>query len=349
MRSGFEAARIPVGLTRGLFVIATTFFVLAAATHLLTYTPLGSADALQTTSMVAFPVAFPVWAVMLFAIFRARVPFDGVLSSLPLSVKVLGALLVAYVALDFFLMSGLLRGQPVEQGGKFFFDDHGLVPTTAAAYRQGLAYQARLISGHEMFFLGLAAVFGYQLDSLRRGKATLDEAPTPAIGDVVSPGPLDRLVVLETGLTPDQCAGRLQARLGPLLGWPWGSRQELWGSVSADGFSLQMGRGSFARQLVFAAGRFGRQGHGTRIQVWLQFKRWGFLTIVGTAVALPIVGVVMDVFSGGGHYFVEITSALAVFALVGNLAFALYQRDRLLSLIERSLDAHRVKRPEGPN
>src|SRR5450759_5504736 len=88
-----------------------------------------------------------------------------------------------------------------------------------------------------MFLRCCAAVFGYQLDRLRRGKATLAEAPTPAIGDVVSPGPLDRLVVLETALTPDQCAGRLQARLGPLLGWPWGSRMELWGSVSSDGFS----------------------------------------------------------------------------------------------------------------
>jgi hypothetical protein len=115
-----------------MFVIATVFFVVTAATHLLTYTPLGSADALQATSMVAFPVLFPVWGVMLFAIFWARLPFDGVLNSLPLSVKLLGGLLVAYIALDFFLMFVLLPGQPVEQGGKFFFDEHGLVPTTAA-------------------------------------------------------------------------------------------------------------------------------------------------------------------------------------------------------------------------
>ncbi len=341
MRSGFDATRIPAWLTRVLLVIASAFFVLAAATHLLTYTPLGSADALQATSMLAFPVLFPVWGVMLFAIFRARLPFDGVLSSLPLSLKVLGVLLVAYIALDFFLMFALLPGQPVEQGGKFFFDEHGLVLTTEAAYRQGLAYQARLISGHEMFFFGFAAVFGYQLDRLRLGKATLAEAPTPAIGDIVSPGPLDRLVVLETGLTPDQCAGRLQARLGPLLGWRWGSRMELWGSVSSDGFSLQMGRGSSARQLVFAGGRFGQLGRGTGIEVWLQLKRWGLLAIVGTAVALPIVGVVMDAFTGGGHHMLEITSAIAVFALVGNLAFALYQRGRLLSLIEQTLEAHR--------
>ena len=342
MRSGFDVARIPAGLTRGLFVIATTFFVLAAGIHLLSYTPVGSADPVQTVALVAALLIFPVWGVMLLTIFWARVPFDGVLSSLPFPVKVLGTLLVAYVFFDFFLMSGLLPGQPVEQGGKFFFDDHGLVPTTAAAYRQGFAYQARLITGHEMLFFGLAAVFGYQLDRLRLGKASLPQVPIPAIGDPISLGPLDRMVVLETGLTPEQCASRLQARLGPLLGWHWGSRTELSGLVSPDGFSVQMGQRGSARQLVFAGGSFAQPGRGTRIQVWLQFKRWGLLTIVGTAVAVPIVGAVVDALTGGGHDFVIFLSAMAVFALVANLAFALYQRHRLLSLIERTLDARRT-------
>src|ERR1700693_3857410 len=231
MRAGFDAARIPAGLTRGMYIVAAAFFALAAATHLLTYTPLGSADVLQTTSMVAFPVAFPVWGVMLFIIFLGRVPFDRVLGSLAMQVKVLGALLVAYVALDFFLMVALLPGQPVEQGGHFFFNEGGLVPTTAAAYRQGLAYQARLISGHEMIFFGLAALIGFQIDRLRSGKASLPEAVLPAIGVGGSPGPLDRQVVLETRLTPDECVTRLQPRLGPLLGGSWGRQIELWGLV----------------------------------------------------------------------------------------------------------------------
>jgi hypothetical protein len=344
MSSSFDAARIPAGLARGVYMISTAFFVLAAAVHLLSYTPLGSADALQTVALVATPFIFPLWGAMLFTIFLGRVPYDRVLDSLPAAFKTLGGLLVAYVFLDFFLMTFLLPGQPVEQGGKFFFDDHGLVPTTAAAYRQGLAYQARLISGHEMFFFGLAAAFGYQIDRLRRGKASLGVAPIPDIGEVLLTGPLDRLVVLETRLTPDQCASRLQPRLGPLLGWSWGTRQELWGAVSPDGFSLEMGRGGSTRQLVFAGGKFVQQGPGTRIEVWLQFKRWAVLAIVGTAVALPVVGVVLDAFTGGGHDFVVATLSLAVFVPVANLAFALYQRHRLLSLIERSLDAHRLKR-----
>jgi hypothetical protein len=239
-------------------------------------------------------------------------------------------------------MSGLLPGQPVEQGGKFFFDDHGLVPTTAAAYQKGLAYQARLISGHEMLFLGLAAVFGYQLERLRLGKASLPQAQIPAIGEVMSPGQLDRLVVLETGLTPEQAAGRLEARLGPILGWHWGSRTELSGLVSRDGFSLQIGRRGSTRQLVFARGKFAQLERGTRIEVWLQFKHWGLPAIVGTAAALPVVGAVMDALTGGGHDFAVLLSAVAVFALVANLAFALYQRHRLLSLIERTLAAQRV-------
>jgi hypothetical protein len=319
--------------------------VVAATTHLLTYTPVGSADALQFTSLAVFPVMFPVWGVMIFAFFLGRVPFDGVLRSLPLSVKVLGALLAAYIVFDFFLMSVVLPGQPVEQGGKFFFDDHGLVPTTAAAYRQGLAYQARLITGHEMIFLGLAAVFGYQLDRLRLGKASLPQAQIPAIGDLVSPGPLDRHVVLQTGLTPDQCASRLQAVLGPILGWQWGSRTELSGLVSADGFSLQIGRRGSTSKLVFAGGTFAQIGRGTRIQVWLQFERWSLPAIVGTAVALPVVGAVVDALTGGGHEFVVLLSGMAVFALVANLGFALYQRHRLVSLIERTLDAQRIPAP----
>ena len=348
MRSGFDVARIPAGLTRGLSVVAAAFLVLAAATHLLTYTPLGPSAALQTTSMVAFLVLFPVWFVMLFAIFLGRVPFDRVLSSLPLQIKVLGALLLAYIALDFFLMVALLPGQPVEQGGKFFFNEHGLVPTTAAAYRQGLAYQARLISGHEMFFFGVAAVLGFQLDRLRLGKATLPEAPLPAFGAVLSRGPLDRLVLLETALSPDQCASRLQARIGPLLGWPWGTRSELSGAVSTDGFSLQIGRRGSTWQLIFAGGKFVQHGPGTRIEAWLQFKSWGLPAIVGTAVAFPIVGVVIDALSGGGHHFVEVTAAVAVFALVANLAVALYQRDRMLSFIERAIEAHRIATPGAP-
>lgn len=345
MRSGFDAARVPGALTRGLFAISTTFFALAAATHLLSYTPLGSADALQVTSMLGFPVLFPVWGVMLFAIFLGHVPFDRVLSSLPLRVKVLGVLLVAYVFFDFFLMSALLPGQPVEQGGAFFFDDHGLVPTTEAAYRQGLAYQARLITGHEMIFFGLAAVFGYQLDRLRRGKAGLPEAPIPAIGDVFSPWPLDRLVVLETALTPEECASRLQSRMGPLLGLSWGRRMELWGTASSEGFSLQLFRGSSSSQLVFVVGRFARAGPSTRVEVFLQFKRWAVLAVGGTAIALPIVGVVIDSISGRGHYSLGILSAMALFGVVGNLAFALYQRHRLLSLIVQTLDARLLPTP----
>jgi hypothetical protein len=349
MRSGFDAARIPAGLTRGLYVVATACFVVAVAIHVLTYTPLGSSDALQTTSMVAFPVLFPVWFVMLFVIFLGRVPFDRVLSSLPVQVKVLGILLVAYVFLDFFLMLALLPGQPVEEGGKFFFNEHGLVRTTETVYRQGLAYQARLISGHEMLFFGLAAVFGFQIDRLRVGKISLPEAPVPAIGGTVSPGPLDRRVVLETRLKPDQCASRLQSRLGPLLGWSGGRRLELWGLVSSDGFSLQMGRGGSNRQLVFASGRFAQPGRGTRVEVWLQLKRWGLPAIVGGAVAFPIVGVVMDALTGGSHDFAAFTAVIAVFALVANLASALYRRNRLLSLIERALEAHRIATPGVPN
>jgi hypothetical protein len=57
---------------------------------------------------------------------------------------------------------------------------------------------------------------------------------------------------------------------------------------------------------------------------------------------------VIDALSGGGHHFVEVTAAVAVFALVANLAVALYQRDRMLSFIERAIEAHRIATPGAP-
>lgn len=67
----------------------------------------------------------------------------------------------------------LLPGQPTEQDGRFFFNDHGrLIPISAHTYRQSLLFQARLLSGHEITFTGVAAILGYQLDRLRRGQLT---------------------------------------------------------------------------------------------------------------------------------------------------------------------------------
>jgi hypothetical protein len=57
----------------------------------------------------------------------------------------------------------------------------------------------------------------------------------------------------------------------------------------------------------------------------------------------------MDAITGGSRDFAAFTAAIAVVALVANLAFALYQRNRLLSLIERALEAHRVETLGGPN
>jgi len=333
--------KIPIGVTRSLYIVAAAFYVIAAGIHTLTYTPLGSADALQTLTFAVFLFVFLLFGAVVFILAGNRLPLERLIVSLPIAVKVLGVLLLAYVVADFLLMFRALPGQPTEQAGGFFFNDHGtLIPISSDVYRQGLAYQARLFTGHEMVFFGFAAVFGYQIDRLRDGKLQLAAPAVPElITEPTSPIALTRSVVLETSFAPNQCASQLQASVDRIPGWFWGRDSKLWGTVSADGFWLQLAQGS-SSQLAFAVGRFARQGAGTRVQVQLQFKRWVLLALVGTAVLLPIMGVAFDVTSGG-HNFVILFSAMAAFGLLANLAFGLFQRHRLLSAIERALNAHR--------
>jgi hypothetical protein len=239
------------------------------------------------------------------------------------------------------LMFKLLPGQPTVEAGKFFLNDHGtLLPVSPDGYRQALAHQARLFSGHEMFFFGCAAVFGYQIDRVRSGNLHLAAPPVPKLaGDFPSPVALSQSVVLETSYTPNQCVHELQASVDRLPAAFLWSRSKLWGTVSADGFWLQLAQGS-SSQLAFAMGRFVQQGAGTRVQVELRLKRSILLFVVGTALLLPILGTVLDA-NSGDHRFLFLLSAMAAFGLIGNVAFALFQRRRLLSTIERALNAHR--------
>jgi hypothetical protein len=339
MRPGLDIKSVPAGVTRVWFTIASAFFASAVVIHLLSYTPLGSSDAIQTIVVVLAFLLFPVWVVTIFSLVFSPVPLDRLAGSLPAVVKTLGYLLLAYVGADFLLMLVLLPGQPVEQNGHFFFNNHGaFTPISLDRYNQGLAYQARLFSGHEMAFYGVAVVLGYQLDRLRRGRITfaVPAVPTQATGVT----PLSRLVVVETALSPDQCVRQLQAELDLVRGWSWAGRARLWGSVSADGFWLGMERSSRSA-LVFATGRFSPRGTGTRIQVHLQLKRWGWLGLIASAVFVAIFGAFINEATGGDH-LVIIVAGLAAFVLFGNLALVLFERRRVLGKIESVLYAHRV-------
>ena len=249
-------------------------------------------------------------------------------------------LLLAYVFADFFLMFKLLPGQPTEQAGKFFLNDHGtLLPVSTDGYRQALAHQARLFTGHELLFFGWAAVLSYQIARLRNGKLRLAAPAVPEVITDLPPVALSQSIVLETSYTPDQCVHELQASVDRIpAAFVWRS-SKLWGTVSSDGFWLQLAQGS-SSQLAFAIGRFVQQGAGTRVELQLRLKRSIRLFVVGTAALLPILGAVLDA-NTGGHNFVLLFSAMAAFGLLGNLAFALIQRRRLLSTIQHALNARR--------
>jgi hypothetical protein len=340
IRRPLGLAKIPAALTRTVYVVAAIFFVIAAVVHVLTYTPLGSADAVQTATFVLFPCAFPVFGAVVIIVAFNRLRLDLLMGSLPFAIKVLGVLLLAYIFVDFLSMFKLLVGQPTEQAGKFFLNDHGtLIPVSLDGYRQGLAYQARLFTGHEMFFFGWSAVIGYQIDRLRSGRLRLAAPTIPeAISDSPSPISLVRSVVLETSYSPNQCASQLQASVDRIPAAFLGSSSKLWGTISAEGFWLQLAQGS-ASQLAFAVGRFAQQGTGTRVQLQLRLKRWVLLAVAGTALVLVILGVVFD--NARDHRFVILFSAMGAFGLLANVAFALAQRHRLLSTIEHALNARR--------
>lgn len=315
-------------------MITAAFFASALVIHLTTYTTFGGSDAVQAIGLALFFLAFPVLFATIGSFAFSPVPFDRLIELLPGPVKVFAAMLLVYVAADFVLMIRFLPGNPIEQNGHFFFNSHGaLTPISLEGYRQGLAYQARLFTGHEMVFFGVAAFVAYQLDRFRRGKI----AAIRPMDVSTRPGPLSRFVVLETTVPPDQCVSSLLADLETAPGWSWLRAARLWGSVSADGFWLALERRSRAA-LVFATGRFFPQGTGTRVEVHLQLKRWGWWSLAASAVAVPVFGAVVDWATGGGH-LVAIVFVLVAFILVGNTARLLSERRRLLSAIERVLSA----------
>jgi hypothetical protein len=253
------------------------------------------------------------------------VPLDRLVELLPLVVKVIGFLLLVYVVADFLLLLGLLPGQPIEQNGQFFFNNHGsLTPISLERYRQGLAYQARLFTGHEMVFYGVATLVAYQLDRFRRGQISPTTPAIPTLSEFARAGPMSRLVVLETALIPDQCVSRIHA-------------SRLSGSASPDGFWLALERGARA-SLVFATGRFTPQGTGTRVEVRLELKRWGWWSLIASAALVPVFGVAIDWATGGGD-LAAIVFVLVAFILIGNVTALWLERRRLLSAIESALSA----------
>lgn len=330
-----DVYRIPDRWLRAYAWIAAVLFAAAVLTHVATYGPADMADTVQAVTFALFPTIFPVFGAAVVVAAFGRLDMGRLMGATSMVVKVAGGLLAAYVFVDFFRMVALLPGQPVEQGGSFFYGEHSrTIPITFETYRQGLMYQARLFSGHELLFLGVAALLGRQVHRLRRGELAPGR-PAAAGRSLALPPPLTSRVTFSVPLTADEVESRLaaQALQGP-AGW-FGETTPLSGWVSDSRFSLELG-GASNRQLVFASGVL-LAGPATTIELTATFKLWSVVTLLVSAVSLPVVGAVM-VATLHTDFPLIMLSAMAAFGVVANVGYGLWQRRRLVAQIRRTLE-----------
>ena len=163
-----DLIQIPAVWLRILALLATTAFGSAVVVHALTFGPLNWAEWLQGMALGLVPATIPLFGSMVVIMALTRPRYDRLLSSVPAAVQVVAAIAVVYVGVNFFLMVSELPGVPVEQGGHFFYNNHGRLTTIDdITYRQGLMHVARLFSGVELAFTGGAAILAHQLHWLR--------------------------------------------------------------------------------------------------------------------------------------------------------------------------------------
>lgn len=92
----------------------------------------------------------------------ARLPWRRFFVGVPTWMRLTGALVAAYVFINFFASIALLPGQPEAAGGQYWFNDHGLrIATDYQGYLAGLRYQMRIFTGNPMIFYGVAALATY--------------------------------------------------------------------------------------------------------------------------------------------------------------------------------------------
>ena len=313
---------------------------IALGAHLSSYGPDEFGPYLINVVLALFPVVFLIFGPVVVVVAFARVPFDKLFTGLPVYVYVLGGAALLYIFVDFFAMIRVLPGQPEQDGSSFYFNDHGfLIPVGADAYRMGLMHAARLFSGHELFFFGYAALIAYQIDGISSGRISIDLVPhDDAMERSRLPYPLQRVVRLRTSLTPEACAERLLAPKPRSLWSLFDTSRGLQGEASADGFRVEIAGGQ--SQMVYALGRFDRDGGGTSIRLLLTFKTWPLIAVGASAILIPLAWAVMAALGFPLPTFVLVF--LVVFGVVGNFLFGLDQRRRLLAQIKKATDAREI-------
>lgn len=293
--------------------------------NLASYGPADWGPTLSSVALVLFPTLFPLYFLALGAVLLSRVPMGLLLGDLPVALKVGGGLVFIYVFVNFFLTAHLLPAQLQQQ-------DQG--------DPRGLLYTARLFSGHEILFFGICAAIGYELERVRAGRLDVSKGPhDEALEQHPLPLGLSRTVTLQTMLSADECAERLQRPI-PQGFFSYLGRYGVRGEATSSGFRLELGGPQSS--LVYAVGRF-EGGRPTFIRILLTFKRW---VVISFGAALLIFPALWLVLNGVGFPFSpELFLFFLLFGVGGNFLFGIGQRRSLLNQIKRATDSQEVALP----
>ena len=340
--ASLDVRKLPPVVTKGFLGLASLMTALALAVHVASYGPDQIGPFLINVALVLFPVVFLVFGPVFVITAWARLALDRLLSGLPVYVYVVGFAVELYVFVDFFWMIQFLPGQPEQIGSHFYFDDKGtLTPVTAQVYRMGLMHSARLFSGHELIFFGIAALIASRLDAIRSGRLSLEVVlRDEALENSRLPYPLQRMVILQTALPPEACAARL---LTPQLPTTFFGRiRGLRGQASPAEFRVELAGPQ--SQMVYAVGRFETDGGATTVRLLLTFKRWVLMVFAASIFIAPAIWVIVG-FGSRLPWF--LLALLLVVGVGGNLLFGLDQRRRLLAQIKRASDAQEIDSRKG--
>lgn len=157
-----DGRSIPTGVT-ALKIVAALGFVFAAALNLISWLPIDLSPA-PLLWLIDFPVALVVGGLTAFMYagrrgMGYRNPMSNFWRFIPRWLRFVSLAMGLYVFVTFFfiVLSGILPGQPVQAGNRYYFSDHGRqIATTHAGYARGVSLVTRMFSGHEMLFLGIA-------------------------------------------------------------------------------------------------------------------------------------------------------------------------------------------------
>ena len=323
MRSGLDARNLPRALTLGYTGVALLGTVAAVTVNVASYGPGEWGPTLMTTALFLFPAVFPIFFVAVGALLLVRVPVDRLIGDLPRPVIAAGIVVVAYVFLNFFFLVHLVPSTPYQQSN----------PS-----HQALMYTARLFTGHEILFFGLCAAVGRGLDRVRTEKLDLSRGPRDdSLERNPLPWPLSRNVTLQTMLSADEAAVRLQRPI-PQGFFATMGRYGVRGEVTTAGFRLELGGAQTT--MVYAVGRFEGGPRPTFIRVFLTFRRWALIAIGLAVLAFPAVWLLLNAF--GQPLSWELLLFFLVFSIGGNLLFGIAQMNSLVNQIKRATDSQQV-------